>query len=151
MAELISELDADGRVTRQELRLFDEVLVWVAGVFRTGAGAAGARAGRPAEAVEWDAAPSPDRLARISSALSGYRGADRLIAHVRGVLGLRDGEVPGAPAPGSTPGPAALEAASRREADREAARRRSIGTMGLVGGAALTLLGVLLAWRSSCG
>ncbi|MDX2014479.1 MAG: hypothetical protein SFW67_30050 [Myxococcaceae bacterium] len=146
-AELVSDLDSEGRVTRQELWLHDEVVVWVAGVFRTGTGEKASEQG-----VSWDPAPAKERLERVAQALRKYRGSDRLIGHVRDVLGVSDG--PAAPAaavrPTKQPGPErrTLDEARRREALREAARRRSLGTLGLVAGALVTLLGLLLLWRS---
>jgi hypothetical protein len=139
-AELVSELDAEGQVTWQELRLHDEVLVWVGGVFRTGAGAAAQ--------TSWDEAPSKERLERIAKALTSYRGTDKLIGHVRDVLGVKDPVEPPAKRPQRRAPVAPVQEAQRREALRESARRRSLGTLGLIAGALVTALGLLMLWRS---
>lgn len=85
-AELVSEVDEEGRVLRQELTLFDEQLTWErdkgfrgAEVVREGGSAA-----NPAAAVLEPAqgAPTP-MLEHAAGALRGYRGEDKLIAHLR--------------------------------------------------------------------
>ncbi|MCU0701344.1 MAG: hypothetical protein MUC96_32955 [Myxococcaceae bacterium] len=148
-AELVSDLDAEGRVTRQELWLHDEVVVWVAGVFRTGTGPR-PKDSPPEQSVTWDPAPAKERLERVAQALRTYRGTDRLIGHVRDVLGVSDSVPPPVERPTTETGAErrALEEARRREALREATRRRNLGTIGLVAGALVTLLGLLLLWRS---
>jgi hypothetical protein len=91
-AELVSRLDATGHVVRQELWIFLEVASWSAGRFKTGIdeSLAWQRSERTLETVRWDEIPAADRLARFSSALKKYQGNDRLIQHLRDVLGAGD-------------------------------------------------------------
>jgi hypothetical protein len=150
-AQLVSEIDDDGHVTRQELWLHDEVMVWVAGVFRTGAGSPDGKTPKPPESVRWDERPSRERLDRFAAALGKYQGSDRIIRHVRDVLGVTEKppvvEVRQRRTPVARRDPA-LDEAQRREALRQANRRRTLGTMILAAGALLCALGVLLLWRS---
>jgi len=153
-AELVSEVDPGGHVTRQELSLFDDVVVWGEGGLKTGAAAAPpSRRVEPADGLRWDTDGGAERLERIVRALGRYRGSDRYIQHVRDVLGVADD----APVPGDAPisrtrrvvrEEAALEEAGRLERDRAAARRSRLGLFGVVIGALLALAGVAMLWRS---
>ncbi len=89
-AELLSFVDDEGQVQRQELTLLDEHCVWTSGVgLRTGrveqdAAAAGARS----SIVHPDSQPLPARLLRAALALEGYSGEDPYILHIQRVLAL---------------------------------------------------------------
>lgn len=151
-AELVSEVDGSGRVTRQELSLFDEVVVWD-GALKTGE-VATSMSPKPADTLSWDDDTRLDRLERLARALKKYRGSDRFILHVREVLGVADEEaVPLIDAPITRSAPAILEAKVAEESMRiqtanAAARRRRVGIVGIVVGALLTLGALLVLWRS---
>ncbi len=88
-AELVSWVDADGRVFRQELMLFEDVLVWERGVgFKSGEVlmAGGNRVLKPSDAVSFDSSLKVERVARAARGLSEYSGADRFIEHIRELL-----------------------------------------------------------------
>lgn len=89
-AELVSWVDAEGRVTRHELCVFEDVLVWErAGGVRTGwldrARVSGAK---PADLVNSDAGlpAKAERIQRLARALQGYAGEDRFILHVKRIV-----------------------------------------------------------------
>ncbi len=80
-AELVSEIDATGRVARHEFSLFDDVVIWERGRgFITGASQGSTRGG---EKFEYDLTTDSDRMARVSAALEPYAGRDRIIHHLR--------------------------------------------------------------------
>lgn len=132
-AELVSEVDEEGRVVRHELTLFDDHLRWERdkGFEATVVVKEGGHPAMPASAT-LEAAPGGDPttplLERAAGALQGYRGDDRIIAHLRELVMLtmkgrgmfRDlGEVtrnaiearkalPPEPAPRRGPGPAVM-------------------------------------------
>lgn len=87
-AELVSEVDEEGRVVRHELTLFDDHLCWERdkGFQGTGVVKEGGSAAMPASAT-LEAPPGSDPttplLERAAGALQGYRGDDRIIAHLR--------------------------------------------------------------------
>lgn len=87
-AELVSDVDASGRVVRHELTLFDDVIAWDKGNgFTTSAVIAPEQREQPTPStVEPDAGTSQARLERAANALKGYAGQDRFIQHVRDVL-----------------------------------------------------------------
>ena len=87
-AELVSEIDGAGRVTRHEFTLFDEVLRWEQG--------RGFSSGHVSDAAEVVPDPSLDsaRVERIASALIRYAGRDRIIAHLRDLVGARTAGAP---------------------------------------------------------
>lgn len=150
-AELLSEIDATGRVTRQELALFEDVVVWTEGRLRTGESTGGSsKRPRPSEGLSFDDRPKDERLDRIGRALKQYRGADRFIQHLRDVLGVADDQ---APVDGPISRPAsvlredqAFAEARRREIVRLAERRKTLGLVGIVAGGVLVLLSLVLAW-----
>ncbi len=85
-AELVTEVDADGRVLRQELMLFDDILVWDrAGGLKTGVvvPTVGSRVLKPSDSVTLDEAVAEDRVSRMSRGLAAYGGDDRFISHIR--------------------------------------------------------------------
>ncbi|WP_235685638.1 MULTISPECIES: hypothetical protein [Corallococcus] len=89
-AELMSLVDEDGRVRRQELTLLDEHCIWASGQgVRTGRVEAG-ESRRPPVATEVHADPElvPQRLVRAAQALATYEGQDRYILHMQRVLAL---------------------------------------------------------------
>jgi hypothetical protein len=114
-AELLSFVDPEGRVQRQELTLLDEHCVWTSGVgLRTGRVEQDGAARTETSVVHPDAQPVPARLLRAALALEHYQGEDRYILHIQRVLALaRQGLVlsggartaPAPPAP--SPAPAA--------------------------------------------
>ncbi len=87
-AELMSLVDEDGRVRRQELTLLDEHCIWASGQgVRTGRVEGGAA--RPVSTeVRADPELVPQRLVRAAQALATYEGHDRYILHMQRVLAL---------------------------------------------------------------
>nr|WP_237726537.1 hypothetical protein [Corallococcus coralloides] len=87
-AELMSLVDGDGRVRRQELTLLDEHCIWASGQgVRTGRVEAGEA--RPVSTeVRADPELVPQRLVRAAQALATYEGHDRYILHMQRVLAL---------------------------------------------------------------
>lgn len=88
-AELLSFVDPEGRVQRQELTLLDEHCVWSNGVgLRTGRVEQEGAARAEASVVHPDAQPVPARLLRAALALEHYQGEDPYILHMQRVLAL---------------------------------------------------------------
>lgn len=88
-AELLSFVDLEGRVLRQELTLLGEHCVWTSGVgLRTGRVEQDGAARAEASVVHPDAQPIPARLLRAALALEDYQGEDRYILHIQRVLAL---------------------------------------------------------------
>lgn len=123
-AELLSFVDPEGRVQRQELTLLDEHCVWSSGVgLRTGRVEQDGAVRTDTSVVHPDAQPVPARLLRAALALEHYQGEDRYIQHIQRVLALaRQGLVlsggtgavavaPAAPAPVSATPPVSASAA----------------------------------------
>ncbi|MFZ5440810.1 MAG: hypothetical protein ACOZQL_12440 [Myxococcota bacterium] len=85
-AELVSEIDREGRVARHELSLFDDVLVWERGRgFQTGETLVDGST-RGAAKVSFDLTTSPERIERVARALQPYAGRDRIIEHLKGLV-----------------------------------------------------------------
>lgn len=90
-AELVSEVDEEGRVVRHELTLFDDSLSWDRENGFRGARVVkdGGNAAMPPSAT-LETPPANDLTApvleRATGALRGYRGEDKIIAHLREVL-----------------------------------------------------------------
>jgi hypothetical protein len=120
-AELLSFVDPEGRVQRQELTLLDEHCVWSSGVgLRTGRVEQDGATRTETSVVHPDAQPVPARLLRAALALEHYQGEDRYILHIQRVLALARqglvlsggaGAVPSAPVV-ITPGPSAPPASA---------------------------------------
>jgi hypothetical protein len=153
-AELVTDVDGTGRVTRQELSLFDDVVVWGEGGLKTGeATTPSSKRPKPSDGLTWDTGSGAERLNRIGNALKRYRGSDRYIQHVRDVLGVSDdGGVP-IDAPITRTARAvqedhAAEEAARRASARAAQRRSRLGVIGIVIGGLLALAGLVMLWRS---
>ncbi|WP_257457391.1 hypothetical protein [Archangium lipolyticum] len=108
-AELLSFVDSEGKVQRQELTLLGEHCVWMSGVgLRTGRVEQDGAARAAASVVHPDAEPVPARLLRAALALEGYQGEDRYIQHIQRVLALaRQGLVLAGGASAAAPAPAA--------------------------------------------
>jgi len=90
-AELLSLVDLEGRVQRQELTLLDDHYVWTSGEgLRTGrVETEGGSKPNPASAiVHTDPQLVPGRLMRAARALETYEGEDRYILHMKRVLAL---------------------------------------------------------------
>ncbi|HYO71931.1 MAG TPA: hypothetical protein VEU33_38225 [Archangium sp.] len=88
-AELLSFVDPEGRVQRQELTLLDEHCVWSSGVgLRTGRVEQDGAVRTETSVVHPDAQPVPARLLRAALALEHYQGEDRYIQHIQRVLAL---------------------------------------------------------------
>ncbi len=167
-AELLSFIDDEGRVQRQELTLLGEHCVWMNGVgLRTGRVEQVGAVRTEASVVHPDSEPVPSRLLRAAVALEDYQGEDRYILHIQRVLALaRQGLVlaggsapeprppvavvteprppvapPPEPAPASTPLP-------RSGVDPEMAQRQNKEglTMLLVLGVGLVVGVALLLW-----
>lgn len=89
-ADLVTYVDAVGKVSRQELSLFDDHFSWErGGVLRTGTlspTAIDRLAPSPYEVTFDQAGADSDRLQRGLRALSAYLGSDRYIQHMREVL-----------------------------------------------------------------
>ncbi|MBN1206153.1 MAG: hypothetical protein JXB05_14645 [Myxococcaceae bacterium] len=90
-AELLSLVDPDGRVQRQELTLLDDHYVWTSGeglctgrVEHEG----GSKANPAAAIIKTDPQLVPFRLMRAALALATYEGGDRYILHMKRVLAL---------------------------------------------------------------
>ncbi|WP_375756213.1 hypothetical protein [Corallococcus exercitus] len=87
-AELMSLVDEDGRVRRQELTLLDEHCIWASGQgVRTGR-VEGGEARPVSTEVRADPELVPQRLVRAAQALATYEGQDRYILHMQRVLAL---------------------------------------------------------------
>jgi len=105
-AELLSFVDPEGRVQRQELTLLEEHCVWTSGVgLRTGRIEQEGAMRAETKVVHPDAQLVPTRLLRAALALEGYQGNDRYILHIQRVLALaRQGLViSGSPKPSVGP------------------------------------------------
>lgn len=93
-AELVSEVDQSGRVTRHELTLFEDVLTWEKSSGLTTSAVVTGEGERPAATdVAPDAGASKERIKRAAIALEGYRGQDRFIQHIRDVVLAESGDV----------------------------------------------------------
>ncbi len=163
-AELLSFIDEEGRVQRQELTLLGEHCVWMSGVgLRTGRVEQDAASRAAASVVHPDAEPVPARLLRAALALEGYQGEDRYIQHIQRVLALaRQGLVLAGGANTATTAPAPVAPAPSAEPSRPAPvplpeipsidpvmlrRQKTEGlTMLIVLGLGLVLSVVLLLW-----
>ncbi|MBM7119348.1 hypothetical protein [Archangium primigenium] len=111
-AELLSFVDSDGRVQRQELTLLGEHCVWTSGVgLRTGRVEQEGASRAETSVVHPDLEPVPARLLRAAVALEDYQGEDRYILHMQRVLALaRQGLVmAGGPAPVAVAAPVVQE------------------------------------------
>ncbi|WP_368738124.1 hypothetical protein [Myxococcus sp. AM009] len=87
-AELMSLVDSEGRVRRQELTLLEDHYVWASGEgVRTGCLE---RGGKPTAAavVQTDPELVPQRLMRAALAMGTYTGQDRYLLHMQRVLAL---------------------------------------------------------------
>lgn len=85
-ADLISTVDAQGRVVRQELTLFEDHLLWRAEIgISTGTVRADKAAGgiKGSDLVQLDPKLDRGRLERMDEALRDYAGEDRYLAHVK--------------------------------------------------------------------
>src|SRR6218665_385908 len=114
-AELLSFVDPEGRVQRQELTLLGEHCVWTSGVgLLTGRGEQVGASRAETSVVHPDTEPVPARLLRAAVALEDYQGEDRYILHIQRVLALaRQGLVlagGAAPVSSAPPPPTAPEA-----------------------------------------
>ena len=114
-AELLSFVDPEGRVQRQELTLLGEHCVWTSGVgLRTGRVEQVGASRAETSVVHPDTEPVPARLLRAAVALEDYQGEDRYILHIQRVLALaRQGLVlagGAAPVSSAPPPPTAPEA-----------------------------------------
>lgn len=154
-AELVTEVDATGRVTRQELCLFDEVVVWSGEGLKTGTSTAlPSRRPKASDGLTWDVEQGAERLSRMVKALQQYRGSDRFIHHLRDMLGVTDGAPPPSargPITRSSPAvleDALLEAEARRARDLAARRRSQWGLAAAVVGGLVALGGLAMLWRT---
>ncbi len=157
-ADLITYVDRDGKVTRQELFLFEDYFLFdrQAGL-RTGVnldkvGSAGARASGDI-AFDQDAQLRMKRLEHAAQALAGYQGADKLIGHAKQVVTMA---AQGASYDTDEPMTrtsdkvklddlrAASQELNRRELDaRLSLQRRNLF---LIGGAVLLVVGTVITW-----
>ncbi len=139
-ADLVSLVDAEGRLVRQELTLLEDLLRWTPGDgVTTGASRAAGTGGQPSVAlVSLDAEPSAPRLARARRALSGFSGADPYLRHVKQAIDLAGQGRPIADAPVVT---GSVDASRFRAKLAAESDRRSKLWWGLAGAAALVALG----------
>jgi hypothetical protein len=87
--ELLSFVDPEGRVQRQELTLLDEHCVWMSGVgLRTGRIEQEGAVRTETRVVHPDSQPVPARMLRAALALESYQGEDPYIRHIQRVLAL---------------------------------------------------------------
>jgi hypothetical protein len=88
--DLLSWVDKDGKLLRQELTLFGDHFQWtsVHGM-RTGRvnDADGSAAAHSAELISLDTTISEDRLSTAKQALDRYDGDDKYVLHVKHVVG----------------------------------------------------------------
>jgi len=121
-AELLSFVDSEGKVQRQELTLLGEHCVWMSGVgLRTGRVEQDGAARAAASVVHPDAEPVPARLLRAALALEDYQGEDRYIQHIQRVLALaRQGLVLAGGAQAASSAPAAPAPAAQAASSAQA-------------------------------
>ncbi len=143
-AELLSLVDLEGRVQRQELTLLGDHYVWTSGEgLRTGrVELEGGSKANPASAiVHTDPQLVPVRLMRAALALETYEGEDRYILHMKRVLALareglelRDASVgtPTAERPKEPEGPAPTPPAMKPTAEAVPSGPRSPKYEGVV-------------------
>ena len=82
-AELLSTVDAAGRLEEQELTLFKEVYYWQRGApLKTGK-LVGNEDVTSKGNILWDKAPAPVRLQRCRHAFQTYQGDDQYLLHIR--------------------------------------------------------------------
>ncbi len=95
-ADLVTWVDAFGRVTRQELYLFDDCLIWerASGV-RTGETQEheGSKLGPSHDRITFDSGADDIRIGRARKALQGYAGIDKFILHARQLVGGEELEI----------------------------------------------------------
>lgn len=86
-AELVTWVDGEGRAERQELQLFDDVLIWQrVGGFQTGTMSGSDRGYKPSDTMALDPSVNTVRLGRFTRGISSYKGSDKYINHVLQVL-----------------------------------------------------------------
>lgn len=88
-AELVTEVDSEGRVSRHELTVFDELLVWERdkGFRAESVEKDGGHPAMPPSAVIGEATgAAAGAIDRAAKALAAYRGDDKIIAHLRELL-----------------------------------------------------------------
>ncbi len=81
--ELLSTVDARGRLEEQELVLFKEVFFWSRGAGLKTGKLVGADDVSSRGSIMWDSAPAGARLERCRNAFDGYRGDDAYLLHLR--------------------------------------------------------------------
>jgi hypothetical protein len=85
-AELLSTVDAAGKLEDQEFTLFREAISWRRGDgLRTGKFISDEDVASRSN-VMWDDAASPVRLSRTKKALASYKGKDAYLIHLRDVI-----------------------------------------------------------------
>ena len=85
-AELMSTVDASGRLDEQELVLFKEVIYWWrAGGLKTGKLVGSDDVSSRGNTL-WDSQPAPARLERCRKAFDGYTGTDKYLVHLRAAV-----------------------------------------------------------------
>lgn len=88
-ADLLSLVDGDGHLVRQELTLMGDFVRWVGrdGLSTGTTGEApGSQAAKATDSLVLDRTPSPTRVMRAFTALAAYAGDDRYLLHLREVL-----------------------------------------------------------------
>src|SRR5581483_4275062 len=85
-SELLSTVDASGRLEDQEFTLFKEVLHWRRGRGIVTGKVIGDQDVTSRDNVMWDDQPSPVRLSRSKKALGSYKGNDAYLIHLRDAI-----------------------------------------------------------------
>ncbi len=139
-AELVTDVDAQGLVTRQELVLFDDLIVWTSTApLRTGqvVEGQGSKAARPSDGVTFDLEASAALLARVARPLRRYSGDDRYLQHARKIVMATQGQLFGDPGEVTRAAPDvkrdwAIAEALRREQARKSDRSRQLAIVSAV-------------------
>lgn len=155
-AELLSLVDMEGRVQRQELTLLEDHYAWSQGEgLRTGRveleRVGGSKVNPAAAIVHTDPELVPVRLIRAAAALETYEGEDRYILHIKRVLALaREGlelqESPLVAEPAAAPTAPLSPAALPQKSELDAGAAPHTPTVEFKGMAVLVLaVGLLVA------
>jgi hypothetical protein len=148
-ADLVTWVDPLGKVTRQELYLFEDCVIWEKGVgLRTGQHqeALGSKLNPAPGMIAFDPNQDGDRLQRARAGLSAYTGNDKCIIHARQLVNQATRGTPDAidepvTAPGRPDQPKA------EPPPVTAASRRPLLIAVVVLGAALATVGAWLIFR----
>lgn len=147
-ADLVTWVDAFGRVTRQELYLFDDILVWekASGV-RTGESQEreGSRLTPSPGTISFDSDTNDGRMVRARKALGMYSGGDKFIIHARQLVGglITDDVITGTSAAINEAERAGLRAAID---EARATRTRNVVLIAATLGCVAILAALIILW-----